>query len=703
MALRTDIIIAPLPQTPPNVGGLLGINAIIVDPDFGTQIVRATDSTDSANSSMQTSDSSGAPISNINDTLWFFRNTFGRSYLRQFDPVAMQITPIAFNTTGAVCFSNVSPGVFYVLVGSVVTKYTYTLVAGVWTFSTSIVLCDFAFPNALPSGFVVNWNSEFLCSLDDTTFSVGFSAGGQNTGIYICAYQTGHGAGGFRTTNCNTGAVTGDWGPTGAAVLTGGATFPFTLHEVVMTPNPLYTAIGPHGPGLNTTIIWTIATLNFLDFNAGGHKAKGYLHAYPGAGGGQLLEIPYVGPVPPFRTIVPAGGLPAGFYGDRHFGFGRIDVADASVIWSCTGANTKLPYNSAWEGEVFGYDVVSGVVSRACHLFNSFKSLQFIVANGMVVPSRTGKFAAFTSDWLGTLGSISGGAVGTVGVDARGDVFIVNLQVLAGISPSTTILNSSKNPANVGDVVTFTATVSSPADNQPTGTVTLYDGITPIGSGQLVAFGDGSQAISFAISTLLAGSHSLTAAYAGDGSNSPSTSPIVVQIIVPPLGTPGLVIEDGSGVPGANSYGTIAGARLYASNRGIILGTDAAVTTQLILATDYLEGLSYVGSQVLYTQALSWPRQNVLFDPSTPFPTNQIPPQLIAAEYQLVLEQFNGINLQPTVDRSTGGFILEERVDVLTTRYSERVGTTSQPTMPKVTSLLRTLVIPSVALRTLRV
>lgn len=164
-----------------------------------------------------------------------------------------------------------------------------------------------------------------------------------------------------------------------------------------------------------------------------------------------------------------------------------------------------------------------------------------------------------------------------------------------------------------------------------------------------------------------------------------------------------LVVEDGSGVAGANSYATLAQAHAYAADRGVTLGDDAAITAQLINATDYLESFDYIGSPVSFTQSLSWPRINVIFDPDNPFPSNEIPPQLVAANCQLVIEQANGIVIQPSVDHASGGFITQEKVDVLEVRYSERIGTTSQPLMPKVATLLRTLIVTQLALRTVRI
>jgi len=166
-----------------------------------------------------------------------------------------------------------------------------------------------------------------------------------------------------------------------------------------------------------------------------------------------------------------------------------------------------------------------------------------------------------------------------------------------------------------------------------------------------------------------------------------------------------LIIEDGSGVAGANSYEGLAGVRAYAADRGITLLDDPTVTAQLIIACDYLESFSdqYVGRPTSFTQSLSWPRSSVQFDPDNPFPDNEIPIALIQAQDEAVIAQFQGVVLQPNVDYSSGGFIIEEKVDVLLTKFSERIGTTSQPQLAKVMSRLKGLLNPAVSLRTVRV
>ena len=104
--------------------------------------------------------------------------------------------------------------------------------------------------------------------------------------------------------------------------------------------------------------------------------------------------------------------------------------------------------------------------------------------------------------------------------------------VFSGSQPGTvatsTTLVSSANPSASGQAVTFTATVGpvAPATGTPTGTVTFKDGSTTLGSGTL----SGGTA-TFTTSALAVGTHSITAAYGGDGSFAASTSAALSQVV----------------------------------------------------------------------------------------------------------------------------------------------------------------------------
>ncbi|PJD95947.1 MAG: hypothetical protein CK425_07315 [Parachlamydia sp.] len=102
------------------------------------------------------------------------------------------------------------------------------------------------------------------------------------------------------------------------------------------------------------------------------------------------------------------------------------------------------------------------------------------------------------------------------------------VQLVNSNTTTTTILSSSPNPSNVGDAVTFIANITAPNDT-PTGLVTFYDGAIPIGTTSLI---DGLAI--FSTTGLSVGSHTITAVYAGDANNNPSTSPPFTQQVINP-------------------------------------------------------------------------------------------------------------------------------------------------------------------------
>jgi len=102
--------------------------------------------------------------------------------------------------------------------------------------------------------------------------------------------------------------------------------------------------------------------------------------------------------------------------------------------------------------------------------------------------------------------------------------------VNAVIVTTTTTLASSANPVTEGQVVTFTATVTGAA---PTGTVAFKDGAATIGSCNAVALAGSGNARTASCSTasLTAGSHVVSAQYAGDAGNAASTSAGLTQTV----------------------------------------------------------------------------------------------------------------------------------------------------------------------------
>jgi hypothetical protein len=166
-----------------------------------------------------------------------------------------------------------------------------------------------------------------------------------------------------------------------------------------------------------------------------------------------------------------------------------------------------------------------------------------------------------------------------------------------------------------------------------------------------------------------------------------------------------LVLTPGTSYGTANQLNTTGGSGNGQAQVNITVAF-GQVSIWLINGTDYLESYSqqFVGQPASCTQALSWPRMCVQFDPENPFPDDEIPPALIAALDQCVLAQASGINLLPTVNyAATGGFKIEKKVGPIITKFSERIGTTTQPLLPGVMAQLNQLLIPGVALRTVRI
>jgi len=89
---------------------------------------------------------------------------------------------------------------------------------------------------------------------------------------------------------------------------------------------------------------------------------------------------------------------------------------------------------------------------------------------------------------------------------------------------SFTALTSSSNPSNVGQTVTFTATVTG---SSPTGNVTFRDGASTICGSVTLLAGHAS----CSTNALAFGSHSITATYNGNASNVASTSSTLTQVV----------------------------------------------------------------------------------------------------------------------------------------------------------------------------
>lgn len=103
---------------------------------------------------------------------------------------------------------------------------------------------------------------------------------------------------------------------------------------------------------------------------------------------------------------------------------------------------------------------------------------------------------------------------------------------------------------------------------------------------------------------------------------------------------------------GANSYATVAQAKLYCASRGLDISNsdNDTISAWLINACDYIEKYraQFIGRRIVSTQPLSWPREEYRFNGFW-FRAASIPNLLVMAQCQLVLDQASGSTLFQTI------------------------------------------------------
>jgi hypothetical protein len=172
--------------------------------------------------------------------------------------------------------------------------------------------------------------------------------------------------------------------------------------------------------------------------------------------------------------------------------------------------------------------------------------------------------------------------------------FVSGTLTVTKATPSIT-LASSANASVYGARVSFTATVSS---GGPAGTVIFYDGAVSIGSSNL----SGTTA-TFAIASLKAGSHSITASLGGANYN-PVTSAAITQTVNKAI----LTVTANNSV----TYGT-ASLVLSPSYSGWVNGDTAAVLTGIPALSTPAKATSPVGVYAITATAGTLTTANYTF------------------------------------------------------------------------------------------
>ena len=188
--------------------------------------------------------------------------------------------------------------------------------------------------------------------------------------------------------------------------------------------------------------------------------------------------------------------------------------------------------------------------------------VSFTVDSGAAIPVPvSGGIATYTTS---ILSAGSHNIVATYGGDTSYAGSTNNLTQLVGLNSTSLSLTSNPNPASVGQVMTFTATLNPVA---ATGTVTFTEGATILGTASIV-----SGTAVYTNASLIVGSHVISATYGGDttyaGASSQPITQVVVAACAPLVVT--AVTDDGTG--------THCGTLSYALSQPITGSTPVTVT-----------------------------------------------------------------------------------------------------------------------------
>ena len=152
-----------------------------------------------------------------------------------------------------------------------------------------------------------------------------------------------------------------------------------------------------------------------------------------------------------------------------------------------------------------------------------------------------------------------------------------------------------------------------------------------------------------------------------------------------------LIVEDGSIVPFADSYVSLADARALADKIGWSLPADDTEAEAALRNGAMYVGLqesSFCGSRVSASQSLSFPRTGLSLY-GFPVPINTIPQQVILAQIAAGVEYGKGSDVRGTTD---GRITTLERVEgAVTVQYADNGVTGSTLTITAAMDALRPL------------
>lgn len=132
-----------------------------------------------------------------------------------------------------------------------------------------------------------------------------------------------------------------------------------------------------------------------------------------------------------------------------------------------------------------------------------------------------------------------------------------------------------------------------------------------------------------------------------------------------------IIVENGTIVPDADSYVSVADYEAWADARGIEYD-DTQLESQILRAMDYIETLRFIGQKSTKAQPLQFPRVGVVVD-GYELDYNEIPAQLKKAVFESVKAESEGVSQLANIERRT----MREKVGEIEVQYAENSNSTT--------------------------
>src|SRR3984885_1682548 len=270
------------------------------------------------------------------------------------------------------------------------------------------------------------------------------------------------------------------------------------------------------------------------------------------SGGTELGEVPLSGGTASLTTTTLAGGthsITATYTGTTDYASSTSSVL-SEVVDSGSGTCTTVPgaptglagSNTTSSGTTLNWTAPTGLAA------NCSVTGYTIYENGASIGTSTTPNFNVTGLSPSTTYSFNVAAGDAAGLGAQSSTASVTTGAAGSPEGTTTNLVSSQNPANVGQAVTFTASVTPQSSGTVTGNVVFYSGSTELGE---VPLSGGTASLT--TTTLAGGTHSITATYTGTTDYASSTSSVLSEVVDSGSGTCTTVPGAPTGLAGSNT------------------------------------------------------------------------------------------------------------------------------------------------------